>query len=416
MATVLRVAWDVLSLSKGCVTSGITRCTLRGRWSVLVAVLAVLVVACEPTGPTPIEYTVPTAVLETPTPRPPTATIEPTPTLTPTVTPTSPATPEPTPTELVTQAGWNVFALAPGGRVLTPTSGQDSVLWVAPAGPGLGLYLRDLRSGDVRRLAEPSVPGGCVCRGYREGDWVVMIDTEAGAAWWEVSVLNLTTDERTVVGRTEDPAVRDALRPGEMAVNAEGVVVWKDVSTEADGSVVQTLHLQDVVADQTREIVSVRSPVDIAQVAMYGDWVVWSQATAGEAGTRGDVFAYDIASDQLFPIGETGRAWEPAIWGTTVVWKHADGPFADGDVFLFDLGAGQGHLLTEGGQVSGVGVGDGFVAWASAEEGVVVRRDLETNTNDVIGRGLVGRLEAGGNTIVWMIDGDPNTLHVAWRR
>ncbi|MBS1253547.1 MAG: hypothetical protein MAG451_02596 [Anaerolineales bacterium] len=300
--------------------------------------------------------------------------------------------------------------------MLTPTAGRDTIVWSALAGPGLGLYLHNLRTGEGQLLAEPSVAGGCVCRGYRRGDWVVMIEAKSGASWWEVSAFNLVTENLVPVGRAEDPAILEASRPGGIAVNGDGLVVWKDVATSANGSVVETLRLFDVVADQASDIVSVRTPVRIRQVAMYGDWVVWNQATEEEAGTRGDVFAYDVQGDELFPIGETGRAWEPAIWGTTVVWKHAAGPFADGDVFLFDLATGGGQLLTDSGQVSAVGAGEGFVAWSSAVEGVVVRHDLEVGTNDVIGRGSVSRLAAGGNTVVWLVDGDPQTLHVGWRR
>jgi hypothetical protein len=128
------------------------------------------------------------------------------------------------------------------------------------------------------------------------------------------------------------------------------------------------------------------------------------------------VFAYNIRSDELLPIGETGRAWAPAIWGTTAVWKHADGPFADGDLFVFDLEVGQGRLLTQDGQVSEVGVGDGFVVWSSASAGVIVRRDLAAGTDEVIGRGAVGWLAAGENTLVWLLDDRPETLHIAWHR
>ncbi|RME48141.1 MAG: hypothetical protein D6791_04060 [Chloroflexi bacterium] len=317
---------------------------------------------------------------------------------------------------MVTQPGWNMFPLAPGGRVVTPIAGQDTVLWVAPAGSGLGLYWHNLGTGETQRLAEPSEAGGCVCRGYQQGDWVAMIETKPGATWWEVSAFNLTTGESVSIGRTDDPAILEELRPGAFAVNADGVVVWKDVVTEADGSIVETLRLRNAVTGEESDVLSVRSPVSIEHVVMYEDWVVWSQATEEEAGTRGDVFAYNIGSDELFPIGETGRAWEPAMWGTTVVWKHADGQFADGDVFLFDLQAGQGRLLTEGAQVSQVGVGKGFVAWSSETEGVVIRRDLQTNADEVIGRGEVGWLSVGENTVVWMLDGDPETLHIAWWR
>lgn len=383
--------------------------------------LSMVLAGCWPTGPTPVEYVVPTAVRQTPTP------MEPTP-VSPTIPPPSPELPTSTPvesvsgaptssrTDVVTQDGWSTSPLVPGGRVLTPTAGRDSVLWIAQAGPGLGLYLHNLRSDKTQLLAEPSSPGGCICRGYRRGDWVVMVETEPGATWWEVSALNLITGERSAVGRTDDPATRAALRPGEFAVNADGQVVWKDVTTEANGSVVQMLRLHDVATGQVSEIVTVRSPVRIEQVAMYGDWVVWNEVTEGEAGTRGDVYAYNVRSDEIFPIGETGRAWKPAVWGTTVVWKHADGLFADGDVFLLDLETGDSRLLTQDGQVSEVGVGDRFVVWASASAGVLVRYDLEGDTEEVVGRGSVGWLAAGGSTIAWLLNGDPYTLHIAWRQ
>lgn len=392
--------------------------------------LVMVLVACRPTGPPPIEYTVPTAIRETPTPEPtPTAEASPTsppPTAGPALAPMEPAlnAPEPTSTRVVMQPGWNTFSLVPGGRVLTPTAARDTVLWIAPAGLGLGLYLHNLATGKTQLIAEPSTAGGCVCRGYRAGDWVVMIETEPGADWWEVTGLNLVTEKQFPIGRTDDPAVRAALRPGEVAVNADGLIVWKDVATNPDGSVVEALRLHNPLTGEASDIIRVRSPVRIGQVAMYGDWVVWNQATGDEAGRRGDVFAYNVGSDTLFPIGETGRAWEPAIWDTTVVWKHADGPFADGDVFLFDLETGQGRLLTESGRVSEVGAGDGFVVWSSASEGVVVRHDtsarpstgLEAGTDEVIGRDAVGWLEAGENTVVWLLDDDPGTLHIAWRR
>lgn len=404
-----------------CVLRSLRSTVLPITLGVWIVVPVVALAGCRPTGPTPVEYTVPTAVRSTSTPVKPAVRDQPT--LTPSpqpqmLTPTAPASnvPEPTSVKVVTRAGWNVFPLALGGRVLTPTAGQDAVLWVAPAGPGLGLYLHNLQSSETRQLATPSNAGGCVCRGYRQGDWVAMVETESGASWWEVHALDLSTGDTLPIGRTEDPATTSALRPGEFAVNTEGLVVWKDLATNADGAVVETLRLVNAATGDASVIISVRSPVRIDRVAMYGDWVVWGQATEDEAGTRGDLFAYDVVSGRLFPIGETGRAWEPAIWGTTVVWKHADGPFADGDVFLFDLETGEGRLLTEGGRVSAVGAGDGFVVWSSALEGIVNRHDLAANTDEIIGRGTVGWLAAGGNTAVWLLDGDPETLHVAWRR
>lgn len=427
---VLCIVYCVLGIAycmtKGTLLDAIRRmqyatCTVH-RWWVIswLAVLLMLLVACGPTGPTPIKYTVPTADLSISTPAESLATAQLSPTVpeSPTLTPAESAliTPEPTSTEIVTHAGWNTFSLVPGGRILTPTAGRDTVLWSAIAGPGLGLYLHDLRTGKTQLISEPSVSGGCVCRGYRRGDWVVMVEAEPGAPWWEIRAFNLATEDVVFIGRTEDQAALEAPRPSEFGVNANGVVVWKDVVTEADGSVVEALRLHDVASGEAPEIVSVRSPVRIDQVTMYDNWVVWNQATEGEAGTRGDVFAYNVQADQLIPIGETGRAWEPVIWGKTVGWMHADGPFADGDVFLYDLEIGQGRLLTEDGQVSSVGVGDGFVAWSSVVQGIVVRRDLETSTNDIIGRASVSRLTAGGNTIAWLVDGDPETLHIAWRR
>ncbi|MFQ5856937.1 MAG: hypothetical protein ACE5LU_15090 [Anaerolineae bacterium] len=404
--------------------SRITHHASRFTLTLWLAGLVTTIVACRPTGPTPVRFTVPTAIRHTPTSVALTPAVQASPTgplLSPEVpalppTELAPTMPELTSVGLVTQAGWNALSLVPGGRILAPTAGHDSILWVASAGSGLGLYVHNLRTDKTRSLAGPSTPGGCVCRGYRRGDWIVMVEAEPGATWWEVSALNLATDLHVAVGRTDDPATLSALRPSEIAVNAEGQIVWKDVATSAGGSVVETLRLHNARTGEVSDIISVRSPVGIGQMTMYGDWVVWSQATEGEAGTRGDVFAYNVRSDALFPIGETGRAWEPAIWGTTVVWKHADGPFADGDVFLFDLETGEGRLLTAGGEVSQVGVGDGFVVWSSASAGVVVRRDLQADTDEVIGRGAVGRLAAGANTVVWLLDDDPGTLYIAWKR
>jgi len=425
MALVFRIAYCVFRDLRSIplrIADRVSRFALGFTPVLWIAGLALASAGCQPTGPTPIEYTVPTAVRATPTSIAPLAQASPTRPLPSSETPAVPPielaqrAPEPTSVQVVTHAGWNMFPLAPGGRVLTPTAGRDTVLWVAPAGPGLGLYLHNLRTGESQRIAAPSEPGGCVCRGYRQGDWVVMVETRPGATWWEVSAVNLVAGKPIPIGRTDDPATLTSLRPGEFAVNAAGLVAWKDVATDADGSVVETLRLHDAVTGEVSDIVAVRSPVRIERTAMYGDWVVWNQATEGEAGTRGDVFAYNVRSDALFPVGETGRAWEPAIWGTTVVWKQADGPFADGDVFLFDLETGQGRLLTGGGRVSAVGAGDGFVVWSSATQGEIIRHDLAANTDEVIGHGAVGWLAVGANTVVWLLDGDPETLHVAWRR
>lgn len=421
MLVVVRAAWCVLRRT-GLRRSRNTHYATRITFVLWIASLTVTFIGCRPTGPTPVEYVVPTAVRHTPTPIEPTLTVSPSPTTSPTPAPTlTPAQVvssmlEPTRANVITQAGWNLFSLVLGGRVVTPTAGRDTVLWVAPAGPGLGLYLYNLRSDQAQLLTEPSTSGGCICRGYRSGDWVVMVETEPGATWWEMSALNLVTDEHIPIGRTDDPATQTVLRPGEFAINADGLAVWKEVTTTTDESVKETLHLYDPSTGETSDILTVRSPARIGQVAMYGEWVVWSQATGGQAGPRGDVFAYNIGSDTLFPVGETGRAWEPAIWGTTVVWKHADSPFADGDVSLFNLGTGGGRLLTKSGQVSEVGIGDGFVVWSSASAGTVVLHDLETGLNKVVSQGGVVRLAAGENTVVWLLDDEPGTLHIAWKR
>lgn len=395
-------------------------CVVRSAYYLWVVGLGLIIAGCEPTGPPPVEIIVPTAVRHTPTP------VEPTPTET--AVPTEPPSPSPGPTEpaptipepanpvVITREGWNTLRLTPGGRVVTPTAGQDVVLWVGPAGSGLGLYLYNLRAGKTQLLAKPSTPGGCVCRGYQRGDWVVMVEAESGAPWWEVSALNLATNERTLIGRTDDPATLTAIRPSEIAINADGVVVWKDVHTNTDGSVQESLYLQDAVLGDTLEIVSVRSPARIGQVGMYGNWVIWNLMAEGEAGARGDVFAYDLTADEMYPVGETGRAWMPAIWETTVVWKDADDPFADGDVFLFDLETGEGRSLTTDGQAFEVGAGDGFAVWSSVPAGVVVFHDLETGAEEVFGRGLIGHLAAADNTIVWLLDDDPGTLYLAWRQ
>jgi hypothetical protein len=390
-------------------------------WLALVISLGALVTGCEPTGPTPVQLRVPTAVRETMTLVVPTAT--PPPTLTASPVPSLSATEEPvqqtatpTPPPLVVGEGWQTLTHTPGGRALTPSVDRDSVMWVAPAGPGLGLYLLDLRTGSTQLVAEPATPGGCVCEAHKRGNWIAVVETAPGATWWEVTALNLDTEEEVPVGRTDDPAVPMLPEPGGVVVNADGQVVWQDVTSDAAGSVTMTLRRFDTATSTQADIITVRSPVQITGMDMYGDWVVWSQATESEAGTRGDVFAYNLQSDELSPIGETGRAWEPSVWGATVAWMQADGPFADGDVLLFHLTTGEAEVLTDDGQVSGVGVGDGFVVWSSASQGVVVRREFDAESSETIGRGTVGWLAAAGNVVVWLLDEDPETLHVAWRQ
>lgn len=402
--------------------------------------LAAVLAGCSPTGPTPVRLQVPTPVVQRvpvrrtatslPVPpatltvaeaaqatvqRPATATPEPTsppPTAPPVRTAMSPGPEGPA----TLARGWTVTTLVPGGRVTAPAAGPDSVLWVAPAGEGLGLYFSDLTTGAERLLLAPSVPGGCVCRGRRAGDWVVATETLAGGLWWEVRALDMAGDGWLPVGRTQDPAVRDELWPGEADADKRGRVVWKDLDTRPNGSVVQILWLRNMVTGATTEVTRVASPTRIEHVAMQGDWIVWTQATEKPAGTRGDVFAYTISGDQVLPIGETGRAWQPAVWGHRVVWKHADGPFADGDVYLFDLSTGQGRFLTDAGAVSDLGIGDGFAVWSSMTDGVVVVYDLETGEMQTVGRGPVGRLHAAANVVVWQLDTQPNVLYVAWQR
>lgn len=389
-------------------------------WLVAVVIAVGTAFGCQPTGPTPIQVEVPTAVRETMTPVVPTPTPEPTLTPSPTLSPSETSTPvqvaaTPTLQPVMVGEGWQTVTRSPGGRVLTPAVDRNTVMWVAPAGPGLGVYLLDLRTGSTRVIAEPSVQGGCVCDAHKRGDWVALVETAPGATWWEVTALNLVLDEAVAVGRTDDPAVPDLPQPGEAVVNADGQVVWQDVTSDTDGSVITTLRRFDAATGSESDIITVRSPVWISGMDMYGDWVVWSQATESEAGTRGDVFGYNLESDELFPVGETGRAWDPSVWGTTVAWKQADGPFADGDVLLFHLTTGESELLTDNGQVSGVGVGDGFVMWSSAANGVVVRREFDAEEAETIGRGGVGWLATGGNVVAWLLDEEPGTLYFAWR-
>lgn len=397
-------------------------CERGGAWLLAAVIgLGLALAGCEPTGPTPIPVEVPTAVRETLTPVVPTPTPEPSSTPSPALSPSATSTPTelrtatPTLVPVITGEGWQTVTRSPGGRVLTPSVDRNSVMWIAPAGPGLGVYMLDLRTGNTRVIAEPLVAGGCVCHAHKRGDWVALLETAPGATWWEVTVLNLLTNEATTVGRTDDPAVAELQQPGEAVVNADGQVVWQDVASDADGSVIMTLHRFDALTGSQSDIISVRSPVRITSMDMYGDWAVWGQATESEAGTRGDVFGYNLASDELVPVGETGRAWEPSIWGTTVAWKQADGPFADGDVLLLHLTSGESELLTDTGQVSGVGVGDGFVVWSSAVNGVVVRREFDAEEAEAIGRGGVGWLAAAGNVVAWLLDEEPGKLYLAWR-
>ena len=377
-------------------------------------VAVLLVLGCSPTGPAPIEFVVPTAIREVSASdnEPAESNVQATETSS---SPESGLTVNETiKTETITASGWNLLNISLGGRILTPTSSHNSVLWIAPAGLGSGLYFYDLASGESKRLAEPKEIGGCICRGYRRGDWIAMVEAQPGDTWWEISVLSLASAEKTLIGRTDDPATLRSLRPGEFAVNADGWVAWKDIATDEESNVIETIGLRSIITDAVSEIIRVRSPARIGRLEMSGNWVVWNLISEGDQNARGDIFGYNLESRSLVPIDDTGRAWSPAVWDTNVVWKVADGPFADGDVFLYDLVRRQGQLITDTGQVSDVDVGSNFVVWSSGLAGAVTRHDMTTGIEEIIGRGSASQLSAESNTIVWLYDNEPGTLQIAW--
>ncbi len=256
------------------------------------------------------------------------------------------------------------FRISSSGQATLPVIFSHTVAWIDGRGDGYDIYGYDLRTNREFRI---STSGKAVhWAEYRplaiSGEYVVWSDRRHGNAtlfaydledarefqlldvpegsdeqliprinsdvvlwvqgfwrFWELWGYSLTTRERW--------RISDLPSLYAYPVVSDHTVLWP-AGQPIPFAVQEGIAGYDLQADYRFRVTTDRTPYHLA---LDGTSVVWAE------GTEGDLYAFDLATDQLLPVA-TGadRSEHPAISGRTVVWQErVDGQW---DIFGADLG------------------------------------------------------------------------------
>lgn len=264
------------------------------------------------------------------------------------------------------------------------------------------------------------------------GGWVAFGEANLrtlGDQAWILWLLPLEGGDRVELDR--NPVLHGSPYPV-VAVN-ERHVVWQAFHETDEGERSQLIHV--LLPDLVREILFSADPTRYQwwEPALDGDRLVYTEVdyVAGDPGSAfkpAELYAklLDLSSPAHEPVrlDASGRATEPAISGSTVVWKEADNVFIWGSLSVHSLTDGTTRFASVSPQ-SGIktpSVGNRYVAFWGIDDTEFYLYDLKLGTTAKVlqmapDSELPGALrpEVTGDLLVWLQGTDVGAA-VAWAR
>jgi len=181
------------------------------------------------------------------------------------------------------------------------------------------------------------------------------------------------------------------------------LVVWTDASTNAAGATNFDVFLLNLT---TGVLTNLTNTPDAQEFLpdLDGSTVVWTRT---DAGTPGDIVAYDVQSATMSTIATSSQVVhfeQPAIHGHNVAYLRVSSTV---DVVLFDLSTGTPTQITNDAAVQGrPRVGDDVVVYEDYSNGNadILAYRISTGAHFPIATGLSNQItpDIDGNTVVWV--------------
>lgn len=231
-----------------------------------------------------------------------------------------------------------------------------------------------------------------------DGDVVVALEYN-GSSEWGIFGYRLPEGSRFNIS----PLKGDAYFSRSTPRISGSTVVWAEGHVNA-----WDIYAYDLASQQLLPIST--NPAHQEALAISGNYVVWldkrnSSATAFE----GDIFGYDLSTKQEFRVtATTEQIGPPAVSGTTVAWwaHRADANYLLG----YDLAKKQEFTITQLPSSQGLVTPDidgDLVVWSASGQSVdydVYGYDLKQGQQFVISRAIGDQMspQVSGNTVVWV--------------
>jgi hypothetical protein len=252
-----------------------------------------------------------------------------------------------------------------------------------------------------------------------DDDWVVYGRMDAPQ---RVMAVNVLTKEQVEVGKITAGTFGSPV--GLTFAISGSRIVWVDEAEDQDKKRVETVMLFDLKERQNRPLTTLKPAFVVDQIDIEGDTVVWSQVdTTDVANVSSNVYAYDLAKDQLRALSEDGRASMPQVHAHHVVWKTTATRFAYGSVYLYDLNTNTGQTIAQddpNGSPVPLGydmpsIGSNGVTWISSRNERIELYHPDTGQTEVLDQGG-GRAFTEGHYMVWVNDSvaQKGDWHLLW--
>jgi beta propeller repeat protein len=309
-------------------------------------------------------------------------------------------------TRISTPLDFDEYPSVSGHRVVWTRTDDFQGGWVSISG--------DIHVYDLTTREETVIPGTSKAAFPKiSGDRVVWVDYRNGFLdAGEIYMYDLKTNtERPIAvgpGVRSDPAISGDrivwLQKDDPAGDAPYSIRLYDLS---DGTARQ------ITGDTARPIVSESSAALYDNVAISGNWIVWTDTRNGGLA---DVFVYDLATGAERQLTEGATSLYPpaSISGDRVVWEQAaQGPNGDWywNLFVHDLTTGARRSIRTGpGLPYWPRISGDRVVWKEyrTDNWDIYSYDLRTNSErQITSQFLAQRYEdISGDTVVWMDDRD----------
>jgi hypothetical protein len=282
-----------------------------------------------------------------------------------------------------------------------------------------GVCMIDPATGSETFLVDPRTDNAKLGMVAGAGDWAVYGRMDEPQ---RIMALNTATKETIEVGKITAGTMDS---PVGLAFAISGSrIVWVDEAKADATTRVETVMLFDLEQRKNRQLTTLKPAQVIDQIDIDGDTIVWSQVDISDlANVTSNVYAYDLAADQLRTLSENGRASMPQVHDQHVVWKTTATRFAYGSVYLYDLKSGSGRIIAQDDPKATPiplgydmpSIGSNGVTWISSRNEKIELYHPDTGQTEVLDQGG-GRAFTEGHYLIWVNDSvaQKGDWHLLW--
>jgi len=198
----------------------------------------------------------------------------------------------------------------------------------------------------------------------------------------EIYALDLASGRRRLVASSRVPGYSTTTLP--QLDLSEGRLVYRIVRGDPTAPTSE-VHLVELASGRDQVLRTYRWPRYVHEVAIDGSLVAWSLITARDTGkpsATARVYLYDLAARRGRIVSGSGRDWHPDLAAGRVAWVRAGALDSPGRIVLYAVSSGRATQVTCSRGASGdrcladrLVIGDRVLAW-HAPDGRQVQYDL----------------------------------------